>query len=123
MIFASDTDGQACRNLERCIEKYHLSDAVRVRQMDFFDVDPLELTERIGTICINPPYGRRLGGRQEAEAFFNAMGDKLKQSYRGWRLALLAPSQKVAKMLPFQTRSIPIRHGGLKLRLLIGKIK
>jgi putative N6-adenine-specific DNA methylase len=123
MIFASDTDGQACRNLERCIEKYHLSDAVRVRQMDFFDVDPLELTERIGTICINPPYGRRLGGRQEAEAFFNAMGDKLKQSYRGWKLALLAPSQKVVKMLPFQTRSIPIRHGGLKLRLLIGKIK
>jgi putative N6-adenine-specific DNA methylase len=123
VIFASDTDGEACQKLEACIRKYDLADAVQVQQIDFFNLDPLELTDRKGTVCINPPYGRRLGERQESEAFFLAVGEKLKQAYRGWKLVLLAPGTKVVKMLPFKTRTIPIWHGGLKLRLLTGKIK
>lgn len=123
LIFASDTDSAACGELQRCIQNHHLADAVRVRQIDFFDLDPLELTDQKGTICINPPYGRRLGDRQESESFFHAVGNKLIQSYRGWKLALFAPSQKLAKTLPFQTHAVPIRHGGLKLKLLTGKIK
>ena len=121
-IFASDTDSKACQKLESCIQNYHLNDTVAVRQIDFFELDPRDLTERTGTVCINPPYGRRLGGRQEAEDFFHAVGDKLKQAYRGWKLALFAPGRKDIKTLPFQTRSIPIWHGGLKLRLLFGRI-
>lgn len=123
LIFASDSDSAACQKLERCIQKHQLSDAVRVRQIDFFDFDPLELTDRTGTICVNPPYGRRLGGRRESEQFLHAMGDKLRQAYKGWKLALIAPRRKAIKSLLFQKRSIPIRHGGLKLRLFIGKIE
>mgnify|MGYP001106506994 CR=1 FL=1 len=123
MIFASDTDRDACQKFERCIENYHLTDAVQVHQIDFFDLNPQELTDRIGTICINPPYGRRLGAKQDSEEFFHAIGIKLRQAYKGWKLALIAPNKKVVKMLPFQTQAIPVWHGGLKLRLLIGKIQ
>lgn len=123
VIFASDSDGTVCQKLEACIRKYHLTDTVQVQQMDFFKIDPLELTDRTGTVCINPPYGRRLGGRQESDAFLHAVGDKLKQAYQGWKLVLLAPGRKKAGTLPFQTKSIPVQHGGLKLRLLTGKIE
>jgi putative N6-adenine-specific DNA methylase len=123
VIFASDTDGDACQKLEACIHKYHLADTVKVQQIDFFKLDPLELTDRSGIVCINPPYGHRLGKRKEAEAFLGAVGDRLIQAYRGWKLVLLAPGQKMAHMMPFQVQSIPVRHGGLKLRLLTGKIK
>ncbi len=123
LVFASDTDREACQKLESCIRKFHLTDAVQVRQIDFFNLDPLELTDQSGMICINPPYGRRLGARQESEKFFYAVGDKLKKVYKGWKLALFAPSRKLADTLPFQTQSIPIQHGGLKLALLYGKIK
>lgn len=123
MIFASDADGDACRKLEHCVEKYHLTDAVRVQPTDFFDLNPQELTDKIGTVCINPPYGRRLGGKRESEEFFNAMGEKLRQTYRGWKLVLIAPRKKTIRSLPFQFQSIPIWHGGLNLRLLFGKIK
>jgi putative N6-adenine-specific DNA methylase len=123
VVFASDTDGEACQKLEACIRKYHLADTVQIQQIDFFNLDPLELTDRTGTVCLNPPYGRRLGKKKESDAFFRAVGDKLLQAYRGWKLVLLAPGQKVAKSLPFQTQSIPVWHGGLKLRLLTGKIK
>ena len=123
LIFASDIDEAACRKLQNCAEKYSLSDAVKVQQTDFFNLDPRKLTARSGIICINPPYGHRLGGRLESEKFFLAICDKLKNDYRRWKVALFAPGRKLARAVPFQTKSYPILHGGLKLELLIGKIQ
>ena len=123
LIFASDTDLGACQKLERCVQKHRLSDAVQVSHRDFFNLDIRELSDRAGVICINPPYGRRLGGRPESEKFFHAICDKLKREYQGWKLVLFAPNKKLAGTVPFQTKSYPILHGGLKLALLVGKIK
>ena len=123
MIFASDTDSGACQKLGKCVQKYSMSDAVQVKSGDFFDLDHREFTNRAGLICINPPYGRRLGGRGASEKFFHKICDKLKCDYPGWRLVLFAPSRKLAGTLPFQAKSYPILHGGLKPALLIGKIR
>jgi putative N6-adenine-specific DNA methylase len=123
IIFASDADPDACRRLKACVEKFSLSDAVRVFPKNFFDLDPRELSDQAGIICINPPYGRRLGAKQESENFFIAICNKLRQSYRGWKLALFAPSKKLAVAVPFQTKSYPVSHGGLKLALMVGKIQ
>lgn len=123
LIFASDIDSGACQKLQSCVEKYSLSDAVAVRQTDFFDLDPRKLTARSGLVCINPPYGHRLGERSESEKLFHAICDKLKKDYRGWKLVLFAPARKLARTVPFQTRAYPIIHGGLRLALLVGRIK
>jgi putative N6-adenine-specific DNA methylase len=123
LIFASDIDRQACQQLQNCIEKYGLSDAVEIRQADFFDLDPRRLTARSGIICLNPPYGHRLGGKPEAEKLFYAICDKLRQDYRYWKLVLFAPGRNLARAVPFRTRSYPILHGGLKLELLVGRIQ
>jgi putative N6-adenine-specific DNA methylase len=122
MIFASDTDPDACQRLKDCVEKYSLSDAVRVYQKDFFDLAPRELTDRIGVICINPPYGRRLGKRQNSQKIFHAICDRLKSDYCGWKLVLIAPGRKLAATVPFAVESYPILHGGLKVTLLVGTI-
>ena len=123
VVFASDTDPCACQGLKDCVEEFDMSDTVRIHQKDFFDLDPRGLTEQTGIICINPPYGRRLGGRRESEEFFSAICKKLKQTYTGWKLVLIAPSKKLAGMVAFQTKKLPIFHGGLKPVLLVGKIK
>ena len=123
MVFASDTDPDACKDLKDCVEEFDLSDTVRIHQKDFFDLDPREFTEQKGIICLNPPYGRRLGGRRQSEEFFKAICKKLKQVYAGWKLVLIAPGKKLAGTVPFQTKEFPILHGGLKLVLLVGRIK
>jgi putative N6-adenine-specific DNA methylase len=123
MIFASDTDPDACQRLKGCVEKYSLSDAVSVYPKDFFDLAPRELTDQTGIICINPPYGRRLGQKLDSQKIFLAICDKLKSDYGGWKLVLIAPSRKLAGTVPFATESYPIFHGGLKLTLLVGTIK
>jgi len=123
LIFASDRDGEACRKLKICAQIHNLTDTVHVRQKDFFDLDPRGLTDQCGVICLNPPYGRRLGGRQESEKLFAAICDKLKQAYTGWALVLFAPGRKLAGTVPFQIKTFPVAHGGLKLALLIGKVE
>jgi putative N6-adenine-specific DNA methylase len=123
IVFASDTDADACKRLKDCVEKYSLADAVKVNQKDFFDLDTRKLTDQTGVICINPPYGRRLAERYDSEKIFHAICDKLKSEYRAWKLALIAPSRKLAGTVPFPTKSYPIVHGGLKLTLLVGTIK
>jgi len=123
LIFASDTDPAVCRQLEKCISRFALSDAVQVSNSDFFDLDPSDLTDRAGLITINPPYGRRLGNREESEELFLAICQKLRRDYKGWQIILVAPSQKLAKKVPFKLTHFPISHGGLKLTLLIGIIK
>ena len=123
LVFASDIDQHACQRLQSCVEKFGLSDAVKVHQANFFDLDPRELTDRSGLICINPPYGQRLGEKPESEQFFHALCDKLKKDYRHWKLVLFAPARKLARAVPFPTKSYPIFHGGLKLELLVGNIQ
>ena len=123
LIFASDTDPAGCRQLETCIHRFALSDAVQVSNTDFFDLDPSKLTDKAGLITVNPPYGRRLGNRAESEKLFLAICQKLRRNYKGWQLILVAPSQKLAKKVPFKLTHFPISHGGLKLALLIGIIK
>jgi putative N6-adenine-specific DNA methylase len=121
-IFASDIDGQACQTLLASARQHGLSDVIRVSRRDFFDIMPSELGPTHGVVAINPPYGRRLGTPAQTAQLFEAICEKLKHAYSGWRIILIAPSQQVAKSLPFPTRNYPLFHGGLKVRLLVGVI-
>ena len=123
IVFASDTDPDACQRMKDCVDKYSLADAVRVNQKDFFDLVPRDLTDQTGVVCINPPYGLRLGQKLDSQKLFQAICNRLKSDYSGWKLALFAHGKKLARTVPFETESYPILHGGLKLTLLVGTIK
>lgn len=121
-IFASDNDSGTCKALSKRIDEFGFGNAVQVLQKNFFDVDPRTLTPNPGLVVINPPYGRRLGNRQTGEELFFQICQRLKQTYSGWRMALLAPHQRLGKMVPFETESYVVHHGGLKLTLFTAKI-
>ncbi len=123
LIFASDKDPLACRRLEQCAQQFGLSDAVSTINRDFFELDPGDFTDQPGLVTINPPYGRRIGTRQESTELFQAICEKLGKDYKGWKLALIAPHKKMADYVPFKIKIHPFRHGGLKPVLMTGKIK
>jgi putative N6-adenine-specific DNA methylase len=122
MIRASDADPSACLRLEECIAEFNLSDAVTIDHKNFFDLLPTELAIQMGFVAINPPYGRRIGSKPESEQLFKAICSRLNQHYKGWRLVLIVPHKKLAKHIPFKLREYPLSHGGLKLRLMVGRI-
>jgi putative N6-adenine-specific DNA methylase len=122
-IFASDRDEAVCSELRDCVERYHLTDAVQVRCMDFFKLDPSDVTAQSGLVVLNPPYGMRLGERAEAAAFIAALCRKLKRSYAGWKLALLVSDASLLDRIPLPNLTRHrLFHGGLRALLLTGRI-
>lgn len=122
LIFASDKDPLACDRLKACISKFDLEDTVRVLNQDFFDLLPDQLSDQRGLVTLNPPYGHRMGSKQASGAILSAIFAKLAQDYRGWKLVITIPDLPPGTKVPFGLKAYPIRHGGLKLALLVGNI-
>ena len=122
IIFASDQDSSACRRLETCVRQNRLTDIITVSSKNFFDFRPRQVTDQSGMVVVNPPYGVRLGSLDESENLWEAIGDKLKQAYRGWKVVLVAPDRKLVKKMPFELETRPFFHGGLRPALMFGKI-
>lgn len=130
VIFSSDKDRTACATLRAAGDAHGLGGRVRVAPADFFDLTPerifaresLKWNGQTGLVVINPPYGRRLspetGGRQMTRSILK----KLAADFRGWRFALIAPPEHLPRVLPLDIDRFPLRHGGLALNLLIGRV-
>jgi putative N6-adenine-specific DNA methylase len=123
LIFASDKNPSAADRLKKCLKHNNLKDTVGISQKNFFNLSPNELTDQNGLIAINPPYGRRMGSHQTSKQFFLSICDRLYQDYKGWNLILIAPSKPISNKITFKLKAYPLFHGGLKMKLLVGKIK
>jgi putative N6-adenine-specific DNA methylase len=72
-----------------------------------------------GMIVCNPPYGARLPGGAQAEAFYREMGEALKKRCRGWTAYLLSGNPAVTKFLGLKSsRKFPVMNGPIDCRLL-----
>lgn len=127
VIFASDKNPDACRELESVVQKNNLSGSVSVMQKDFFDFHPSDITvpgndPQKGLVVINPPYGKRMETEAKSETMFEDICRKLKTDYKGWKFALIAPNKHLIGRVQLKAARHEILHGGLKLVLLTGRI-
>jgi len=122
LIFASDSDREACRQLDSALQKNGLMDVVNVSHKDFFDLNPKRFSKTRGLITLNPPYGRRIGTRRESRKRFGAICEKLVKDFSGWNAIIIVPEKKGLNKLLFDLDRRPFFHGGLKLFMLTGKI-
>jgi putative N6-adenine-specific DNA methylase len=81
--------------------------------------DARELTlEEPATVLVNPPYGVRLGGRQEVEALYKAFGDALKRRCTGTTAFVLCGDIKLVGSLGLKpSKRTPLWNGGIECRL------
>lgn len=122
VVFASDRDEQAVNTLKENLSRQGLVDVVAASTRNFFDFSPKELTDRTGLVTLNPPFGRRMGSRQESDALFTEACLYLKKEYRGWKFALIAPRTSLVDKVPFKSATHILPLGGIKVALLTGKI-
>jgi putative N6-adenine-specific DNA methylase len=123
VVFASDRNRQACDRLIHSAHTFGLSGALSVTRRDFFSFSPGDVTPGAGLVVVNPPYGRRLGSPGRSGRTLNRIAGHLKAVYRGWRFALIVPGAQGVPERLRPCRSIHLVHGGLDLKLLIGKIE
>lgn len=84
-ISGSDIDPEALKLCKRHIHQAGFEGSVRVSRQD---LRTLNVPGEPGVFLCNPPYGERLGDRNEAEALYREMGLLLKR-HPGWRLCAI----------------------------------
>jgi len=76
-----------------------------------------------GLLIANPPYGKRLGRARDARALYIALGERLRASWRGFRVALLVPREIAPAQLGLQqARSFALSNGGIAVKLLVTRV-
>ncbi len=127
LVFASDINQNDCDSLQKSITESDLSDSVYVCCRDFFEITPKNFSEgdtlkTTGLVALNPPYGLRIGSKQESSKLFSEIINKLEKDFKRWKIALILPDKKLLNKIPVNLDRHDLFHGGLKLTLLTGRV-
>jgi len=72
-----------------------------------------------GVLVCNPPYGERIGEREELEQLYADLGAMVKERCGGWDLWLLSGNPELTGALRMKaSRRIPVSNGGIDCRWL-----
>lgn len=93
-----------------------VGDAVTIRCGDFRDFQP---PSGPGVLVCNPPYGERIGERDELEQLYGDLGQMVKERCSGWDFWLLSGNPELTGALRMKaSRRIPVSNGGIDCRWL-----
>jgi putative N6-adenine-specific DNA methylase len=115
-IGGSDRDGgvveQAITNAQHC----GVGDQVWFAEIDLADVSAPATS---GVLFCNPPYGERLGQEIDLGAFYQLLGDVLKQRFKGWTAFILSGNKELSQSIGLKSsQRIPVYNGSLPCQLL-----
>ncbi|MEW5833423.1 MAG: bifunctional 23S rRNA (guanine(2069)-N(7))-methyltransferase RlmK/23S rRNA (guanine(2445)-N(2))-methyltransferase RlmL [Pseudomonadota bacterium] len=73
-----------------------------------------------GLVITNPPYGERLGEREQMPQLYRALGETLRAHFAGWRAAVLAGDAELGRAMPLRAdKKYTLYNGALETVLLI----
>jgi 23S rRNA (guanine2445-N2)-methyltransferase / 23S rRNA (guanine2069-N7)-methyltransferase len=72
-----------------------------------------------GLLCVNPPYGTRIGGGEEAAAAHRAIGEALRGPFAGWHAAVLTGEPALGQLIGAEAARVhTLYNGPIECRLL-----
>ncbi len=119
-IYGCDKFGYALKDAEDNLRANNLLDCVYLKQANILEISAP--TDR-GVMVTNPPYGERLGEKDELLELYPKLGDVLKQKFAGWRAYFFTADPALAKGVRLSTsRKTPLFNGKIECRLYEYKI-
>ena len=113
-ISASDIHMQVAEIAERNIKSAGLGNAIKVKNMDFFQS---RSTADKGILIMNPPYGERLDKDQDMPEFYKRIGDHLKQYYSGWDAWIFSGNKTAIKQVGLKpSRKLMFLNGSIECK-------
>ena len=93
---------------------------IAFEQKDFLQADT---PQGPGLMVMNPPYGKRLGSVQQAEATIAKIGAHLRENFKGWRCGVVLYKPHWAELLGLKDqRSFSAPHGGINVTIVCGEV-
>jgi putative N6-adenine-specific DNA methylase len=112
-IVGSDKNLRAIRAAEENIVNAGLQDKIQLIKKDFARLDPPFPN---GIIITNPPYDERLV-KDDINAFYKMIGDRLKQAYMGYEAWIISSNMEAFKHLGLKaSRKTKLYNGALECR-------
>jgi 23S rRNA (guanine2445-N2)-methyltransferase / 23S rRNA (guanine2069-N7)-methyltransferase len=117
VIRGSDLDQRALSIAAANAQRAAMAALVRFEHRPIASVLPLGTQP--GLICVNPPYGERLGDEQTAQALYAQLGHRLREQFAGWDAAVLCASPESVRALNLRSYRVhELLNGTIPVRLL-----
>jgi putative N6-adenine-specific DNA methylase len=114
-LFGSDLDPRALGDARRNLAAAGVERWVKLEQADVLE---RAAPAPAGVMIANPPYGERLGSKEELAAFYPRLGDALKKRFAGWRCHFFTADLRLPKLIRLEpARRVPLYNGALECRL------
>jgi putative N6-adenine-specific DNA methylase len=114
-IYGSDLYGRSLGHAVLNVRDAELEGAVQLKQANLLEISA---PSRHGMIVTNPPYGVRLGEKEELAQFYPKLGDTLKQKFAGWTAFIFSGDPDLAKRIRLHSsRKTVLYNGALECRL------
>jgi putative N6-adenine-specific DNA methylase len=114
-LFGSDNDPRALKEAKRNLAAAGVERWVKLEQADILE---RSAPAQAGVMIANPPYGERLGSKEELAAFYPRLGDALKKRFAGWRCHFFTADMRLPKLIRLEPeRRVPLYNGALECRL------
>jgi putative N6-adenine-specific DNA methylase len=114
-IYGSDLYGRSLGHAVLNLREAGLEDAVTLKQVNLLE---LSAPAGHGSIVTNPPYGVRLGEKEQLAAFYPQLGDVLKKKFSGWTAYIFSGDPDLAKLIRLSaSRKTVLYNGALECRL------
>ncbi|MEP7068227.1 MAG: THUMP domain-containing protein [Usitatibacter sp.] len=114
-IYGSDLYGRSLGHAALNLREAGLEEAVQLKQVNLLE---LSAPAPAGAIVTNPPYGVRLGEKEELAEFYPKLGDALKQRFANWTAFIFSGDPEIAKLIRLAaSRRTVLYNGALECRL------
>ena len=114
-IFGSDIDPGALSAARRNLAGAGVERWVKLEQADILE---RAAPAPAGVMVANPPYGERIGSKEELALFYPKLGSALKRNFPGWRCHFFTADLRLPKLVRLQaSRRVPLYNGALECRL------
>jgi putative N6-adenine-specific DNA methylase len=114
-IYGSDLYGRTVDHARMNLRDAGLEGAVTLKQVNLLELSAPAPT---GMLVTNPPYGVRLGEKEDLAQFYPQLGDTLKKRFAGWTAYILSGDPELAKLIRLSaSKRTVLFNGALECRL------
>jgi putative N6-adenine-specific DNA methylase len=122
MFFGFDRNDGAIRGAMKNAERAGVADLVRFERQAISDLVPPKGVAP-GIVIVNPPYGGRIGERKLLFGLYGALGTRLAEAFRGWRVGIITSDGGLAKATGLALSAFgPVDHSGTKISMWQGQL-
>ena len=114
-IFGSDLYGRTVDAARANLHDMGLEGVVSLKQVNFLE---LSAPAPAGLLVTNPPYGVRLGEKEDLAKFYPELGHLLKQKFAGWTAYIFSGDPELPKLIRLSaTKRTVLYNGAIECRL------